>query len=728
MELTVTSEISAETEGDGSFSSENAPDGAVVFRPEDGICADKDGLTLRERYELTEEDREKINRFLELQKDNNVLLLDGTHLIPKKDRFRDTYQDAIIPEKTVFTPVKSKLPWKRSFGIGLNSLKYKKVTLVFTVILSVVAFVLFGLADVFYSFDRIECMTDSVWDSNVSYLTISKSFISLVLLDPDESSTYFSEDEIREIEKILGQNVVPVSNRVEYAGDMNYITFRDPNGDSKRYRNSTSLENAVYPVDPVGIIEIDEERIDSFGAKLVAGRLPEAGTNEVCISTLAAQSILMYGDAATFSGKAVGDLVGMKLFSHDKRTDTTPVICGILDLSIDMERYERLIPENTNNLSDAERLLREIYIDICRSECANGLPAYLFCAIGSTDTVLANDDHAVVIDERISIRREDDSNGEWNDGSAQKVAAFSDVDPARILWINGAKKTLGAKELLVTPAALRNLFWQQLHEIYGDNFHNPTYAKDVVGSIFDILAENGSRIHAYIGDEVYDVAGIYISKNDSSNLMDYYTAFAVMNDEAAKRLYEENEEAIAKLFCRMPESKRILKDLVVYGNEDEDSGVGLMVNETTTYVVGEVDELAGFLSPMFKWIGIVFAAFSAVLFSVFIANSIIHKKQEIGVLRALGARSLDVYRIFLSETGVIAVFNGLVACGLLYMLAKWINNSLQGDYLYNLVLLHFGLRQVLLIFGLSIGIAIIATFVPIWGIARRKPIDVIRDR
>ena len=83
VELTVTSEISAETEGDGSFSSENAPDGAVVFRPEDGICADKDGLTLRERYELTEEDREKINRFLELQKDNNVLLLDGTHLIPR---------------------------------------------------------------------------------------------------------------------------------------------------------------------------------------------------------------------------------------------------------------------------------------------------------------------------------------------------------------------------------------------------------------------------------------------------------------------------------------------------------------------------------------------------------------------------------------------------------------------------------------------------------------------
>ena len=728
VELTVTSEITAETEGDGSFSSEKAPDGAVVFRPEDGIRADKDGLTLRERYELTEEDREKINRFLELQKDNNVLLLDGTHLIPKKDRFRDTYQDAIIPEKTVFTPVKSKLPWKRSFGIGLNSLKHKKVTLVFTVILSVVAFVLFGLADLFYSFDRIECMTDSVWDSNVSYLTISKSINALIVFDSDDYNTDFSEDEILEVEKILGQNVVPVSNRAGDQRDLAFISFRDPNGDTKRYRNSTSFENAVYPVDPMGIVEIDEKRIESFGAKLVAGRLPAEGTNEVCISTLAARTILMYGETATFEGKTASDLVGMQLFASDKKTKTTPVICGILDFSIDTERYERMIPEDTYNLSDAEQLLREISIDICRSECANGLPAYLFCAVGSTDTVLANDDHAVRIDEWIMIRGEDDSDDDWNVGSAEKVTAFSGVDPSRILWINGAMQTLGEGELLATPEALVNLFWPKLQNLYGKNVYDPKYAKDVIGSIYDAMVENQSRIHVYIGDETYDIAGIYINKTDSSNLMDNNTAFVVLDDEVAKRLCEANEETIEKLFCRMPESKQKLKDLVVYGNEDEDSPVVLMVNETTTYVVEEVDEMSRYLTPIFKWIGIVFAAFSAVLFSVFIANSVIYKKQEIGVLRALGARSLDVYRIFLSETGVIAVFNGLVATGLLYALASWINKSLQGDYLYNLVLLHFGLRQVLLIFGLSIGIAIIATFVPIWGIARRKPIDVIRDR
>ncbi|MBO4652355.1 MAG: ABC transporter ATP-binding protein/permease [Lachnospiraceae bacterium] len=730
VELAVSSEVAAEVAGDGTASSENAgSDGIVVFRPEDGIRADKDGLTLRECYELTEEDRVKINRFLELQKDNDVLLLEGTHLVPKKDRFRDTYQDAIIPEKTEFTLIKSKLPWKRSFGIGLNSLKHKKATLVFTVILSVVAFVLFGLADVFYSFNRIDCMADSVWESEVSYLTISKSYDSLSLNYSDEYSTYFSEDEIGEIEKLLGQKVVPVGNRVEYGGEIDYLTFKDPKGDRKAFRDRNEREEAIYPVDAEGIIEIDEERLDSFGAKLVAGRLPAQGANEVCISTLAAQSILKYGDRATFSGKTEADLVGMKLFNQNERSVTAPVICGILDFSINTERYERLISLDTLNLSDAERLLREVYISLCRSECANGLPAYLFCAVGSTDVVLMNDDHTFKIDEWISIRSEEDSEQDWMYGSAEKVAAFSDADPSRIIWLNGAKQSLGEKELLATPSSLLNLFRMKLRDIYGDDLYSDSIpARDVVGSMMDLVRESGNRLHVYIGDDTYDIVGLYIPLTDSSELLNYHTAFVVMNDDAARRLQEENEEQIMKLFCRMPDTKGKLRDLVVYGNKDEESPVHLMVNETTTMVIEEVDEVARVLTPVFKWIGIVFAAFSGVLFSVFITNSVIHKKQEIGVLRAVGARSLDVYRIFLSETGVIAVFNWFAASCLVYAIVTWINNSLRGDYLYDIVLLHFGVRQVLLIFAISIGIAIVATFLPIWGIARRKPIDVIRDR
>ncbi len=733
VELAVSSEISAKAYGYGADSSgtaETKPDleGVAVFRPEDGIRADKDGLTLRERYELTEEDRVKINRFLDLQKDNNVLLLEGTHLVPKKDRFRDTYQDAIIPEKTEFTPIKSKLPWKRSFGIGLNSLKHKKVTLVFTVILSVVAFVLFGLADVFYSFNRIDCVTDSVWDSEVSYLTISKTYDSLSFSYSDEYGTDFSEEEIREIEQKLGQKVIPVSNRSRYRGDMEDLSFVDKSDNTKELRYRNDREQAIYPIDPFGIIEIDEERIDAFGAKLAAGRLPAQGTDEVCISTLAAQAMLKYGDEKIFGDKTVSDLVGIHLFTWEGYSEKTPVICGILDFSIDIDRYERMISLDTLDLSDAERLLREISIRICQSECAEGLPAYLFCAMGCTDRVLDNANHTFRIENSAMIRREEESERGWSFGVSNSVAAYSDIDPSRIFWLNGTKQSLADREVLATPAMLQDVFWQELRNVFGDNYFRAP-ARDVVDTILNAMREFSGTMYVSVGeDSSYEIAGIFIPVSESDKMLSSSMSFLVLNDDIAGQLRDENEETVTKLFCRMCDSKRRLRELIVYGNSDEDSPIRLEVNEATTYAVGEVDEIARVLTPVFKWIGIVFAVFSGVLFSVFIANSVIHKKQEIGVLRAVGARSLDVYRIFLSETGVIAVFNWLAASGLVYALVAWINKSLQGDYLYNLVLLHFGVRQVLLILAISIGIAIVATFLPIWGIARRKPIDVIRDR
>ena len=108
-------------------------------------------------------------------------------------------------------------------------------------------------------------------------------------------------------------------------------------------------------------------------------------------------------------------------------------------------------------------------------------------------------------------------------------------------------------------------------------------------------------------------------------------------------------------------------------------------------MIETIEEVSKVLYPVFFWIGVVFAVFSAVLFSVFIANSIIQKKREIGVLRAIGARGLDVYRIFLCETGVIAFVNALLAILFSWLITGAINKLVQGDVLHNVILVHFGI-------------------------------------
>ena len=62
-------------------------------------------------------------------------------------------------------------------------------------------------------------------------------------------------------------------------------------------------------------------------------------------------------------------------------------------------------------------------------------------------------------------------------------------------------------------------------------------------------------------------------------------------------------------------------------------------------------------SVIFLYVGLGFAAFAALMLANFIGTSISYKKQEIGILRAIGSRSNDVFRIFFAESFIIAMIN-----------------------------------------------------------------------
>ena len=66
-------------------------------------------------------------------------------------------------------------------------------------------------------------------------------------------------------------------------------------------------------------------------------------------------------------------------------------------------------------------------------------------------------------------------------------------------------------------------------------------------------------------------------------------------------------------------------------------------------------------SSIFLYVGIGLAVFSMLLFYNFISISINNKKREIGILRAVGAKRADVFKIFYSEACIIALVNFLLS-------------------------------------------------------------------
>ena len=137
-----------------------------------------------------------------------------------------------------------------------------------------------------------------------------------------------------------------------------------------------------------------------------------------------------------------------------------------------------------------------------------------------------------------------------------------------------------------------------------------------------------------------------------------------------------------------------------------------------------VDTMIKELSTIFLYVGIVLAVFAALLLSNFISVSISYKKQEIGILRAVGARSLDVFKIFFSESFVIAAICVAISTVASVVLCTVINELLIS--LISASLLVFGITSLLVLIAVAFVTVVVATFLPVWSAAKKKPVESIR--
>ena len=173
-------------------------------------------------------------------------------------------------------------------------------------------------------------------------------------------------------------------------------------------------------------------------------------------------------------------------------------------------------------------------------------------------------------------------------------------------------------------------------------------------------------------------------------------------------------------------NESIVKSLVEFTYDEGDKVVYSLQNPVMS-TMKEVNDMIETLSQVFLYIGIGFAVFAALLLLNFITISISYKKREIGVLRAIGARGMDVFKIFFNEAFIIAFINFILACIGSTIVCAVINNVIRTDYDMLITILNIGIRQFVLMFGVSLIVAFVSSFFPVYSIARKKPIDAIRN-
>ena len=184
-----------------------------------------------------------------------------------------------------------------------------------------------------------------------------------------------------------------------------------------------------------------------------------------------------------------------------------------------------------------------------------------------------------------------------------------------------------------------------------------------------------------------------------------------------------NVDKSARYGAAICKTDKTTEQLTYLIQDYDDDSFYMLSNKIFEKIYFLTDELAE-LKTIFLIIGCVMAAFSGLMLLNFISTSISAKQKEIGILRAVGARGSDVFKIFFSESGIICLIcfvlssiAGFIAC---YFLNKEMSDGLE------LELFEFGLINIGVIFAVALMVGLIGTLFPVVRASKRPPVESIR--
>ena len=199
-----------------------------------------------------------------------------------------------------------------------------------------------------------------------------------------------------------------------------------------------------------------------------------------------------------------------------------------------------------------------------------------------------------------------------------------------------------------------------------------------------------------------------------------------VNEEIYKAFKNTYLARYAYAIAQMPADRKAVKKLVEYSFNQKDDTVGYALTNTATMMVEGMGDTIQDVANMFIYVGIAFAVFAIGMFLNFLLSAIKDSVSEIGILRALGARNKDIMLIFIIQSLEIALVNFVFAIILTAVLANVADGILQNRMNLFIKAIEFGIRQVGVLLGVSLGVSLIGAVLPVAKVLRQEPVDVIR--
>lgn len=742
-------------------------------------------LCIKQGKSLDEEDFSALKNFLK-NTDGDVIIASGEKEVDtfkKANRItengeREVFAKTTLQEKKSYRPedskfIRSRLPLRHAIKIGFSGLKSKPVRLFFTILLCTAAFMLFGLLSTMSFYNNEKTFKQTMKDSDDSVIRLEKNYLvetkwynyeELYSSYTFENQTFFTPDEVEEYKNRYGKDV--------FSGADNYLNY--------------NVVSAKYPYWSNIIKTFAYMDSDNSLYQTINGSYPK-NDNEICISSYTAETILnckIYdSNGQLLELNSPEDIIGKSI----NISGSNYTITGIFESGALPEKYDILKTDEgkedyrlqnlfESELSDGLQLIafttksnierinayygtknnmRTYQKRLSYSPNFDGdftLPEYANAFYISFDELSAETDIRFLNQNKTSLSE--------NEAILSENAFYEFIvryfEQMREKAYNEYEKQEASEydEILEKCYHLMSGGVWSYNEEKNEETFTPFTAKEKEEEIAYIISKIDPDVDLNIASRLYNdsngslfgeqkeikVVGFYVepySQNQETTLvlsdktntefwnehksnLEYYEEYSTKYSHPANGVYNV-------IFLPFDHSEEQVNNFwEIYDNEEyeaDDSRVklsGMFIDRLEM-----VDSMVKSMSSVFLYVGLVLAVFAALLFSNFISVSISQKKKDIGILRAVGAKSTDVFKIFFSESAFIATICIIISTILNTVVCNFLNMEFAIDIGASLFV--FGAPSFVVLVLIAVLTAIIATFLPVYSAAKKKPIESIRS-
>lgn len=619
---------------------------------------------------------------------------------------------------------KSGLSFGKSIALSFANLKNKRLNLEITTILLTLSLAIFGFTILLTRFDIDKIHAETMYNQNEGRIEIHKRIEGKNFTDSSAVIT-LTNAEVEEVEKKIATDVVKVSKAVENNWYLQIQNAMNVESDGKAY-----AYYELYSSDTL-FLEYSEQELNKL--KLI-GELPNE-SHEIIIHKVLADYIIQKGVlvwGTDTQGNAIEENYLPKDYDQLLKEEKKLVfgsgylkISGIIDE--DLKKYDRL---KYTLLDDMEIRPTKLY-----EEFKMKYTSKLYEVIVS-DTFFETmqlQDNVEMSEEFYKVAY---LMGEKRIYSGMGTAYLN----RKIRVYDGEKfverEHLEKNEIILGVSGLDELYDNEYSNRYREYLEEIKKSEQEQGQKLDKSKLMEQFTIDYIKEKQLIGKTISVEVNDlylrtQNQLTENLGEFKIVGYSFEEINHYLSEDVLKSYMREKSET------VSLYFNETDKENLESVFQEfplkdakyisKTIYsdTILEVETVVNHILGIAKYISVGMLLFVVLLFTYFTMNSIQRNKKNIGILRALGARVCDIYKIFYLETflvGMGAFALSSVAC---YGMTRIANLLISTKVFIDVCPIWFRIDVIVILFIVLVLLMSVSFVLPLYKIAKTRPIHII---